>query len=154
MSGNKVKRIKVFCEGKSKRDDDGKFTFKNGGNSSSTKENATDILYRDSKIKAEKDRQESEYKNTLLNILGDKASQADVLCAKPEQLEEKITELRLWDKLKNLKNNVNAKVQQKKAELGIGAIYNTLGYNYASNHYGLDTVGMLDLAHEKINEPT
>ena len=38
------------------RDDEGKFTFKNGEKGSNTKESPANILYRDSKIKAEKDR--------------------------------------------------------------------------------------------------
>ena len=33
------------------RDDDGKFTFKNGGSNSNTKESAASVLYKDSKIK-------------------------------------------------------------------------------------------------------
>ena len=85
---------------KSKRDDDGKFTFKNGGSSSRAKENPADILYLDSKIKAEKDRQESEYKSKLLNILGDKAKPTDVLYGTTKELEQKVKEYGLQDKLK------------------------------------------------------
>ena len=82
------------------RDEDGKFTFKNGGNGSNTKESPASILYRDSKIKAEKDRQESEYKSKLLNILGDKAKPTDVLYGTTKELEEKVKEYGLQDKLK------------------------------------------------------
>ena len=35
----------------------------------------------------------------------------------------------------------------------MGIMYNSLGYDYAKNHYGPDTIGMIDLAHEKRNEP-
>ena len=59
------------------RDDDGKFTFKKGEKTTNTKENPANILYRDSKIKAQKDKQEAEYKSKLLNILGDKAKFAE-----------------------------------------------------------------------------
>ena len=68
------------------RDDDGKFTFKNGGSSSNTKESAANILYKDTKIK----KQESEYKSKLLNILGDKATHADVLYGTTKELEKRL----------------------------------------------------------------
>ena len=82
------------------RDEDGKFTFKNGGNNSNTKESPANILYRDSKIKAEKDKQESEYKSKLLNILGNKATHADILYGTTKELEQKVKEYGLQDKLK------------------------------------------------------
>ena len=41
----------VWNEQDHPRDDEGKFTFKNGGSSSNTKENPASVLYRDSKIK-------------------------------------------------------------------------------------------------------
>ena len=82
------------------RDDDGKFTFKNGGASTNIKENPANILYQDSKIKAQKDRQESEYKSKLLNILGDKAKPTDILYGMTKELEEKIKEYGLQRKFK------------------------------------------------------
>ena len=81
------------------RDDDGKFTFKNGG-VSGTKESSASILYRDEKIKKEKDKIESEYKSKLLNILGNKATSADILYGTTKELEEKVKEYGLEDKLK------------------------------------------------------
>ena len=81
------------------RDNDGKFTQKNGGNNSSTKENPADILYLDSKIKAEKDRLEAEYKFKLLDILGNKAKPTDVLYVTTKELEEKVKEYGLEDEL-------------------------------------------------------
>ena len=38
-------------------------------------------------------------------------------------------------------------VKQKSAEMGMGILYNSLGYSYAKYEYGFDTVGMVDLAH-------
>ena len=52
----------TWDESKHPRDDDGKFTYKNGGNSGTMTGGAADILYHDSKIKDEKDKLESEYK--------------------------------------------------------------------------------------------
>ena len=82
------------------RDEDGKFTFKNRENGSNTKESPADVLYHHSKIKAEKDKQESEYKSKLLNILSNKAKPTDVLYGTTKELEEKVKEYGLQDKLK------------------------------------------------------
>ena len=71
------------------RDDDGKFTFKNGVSATNAKESPANILYKDEKIKREKDKQESEYKSKLLNILGNKAKPTDVLYGTTKELEEK-----------------------------------------------------------------
>ena len=81
------------------RDDDGKFTFKNGEISSNTKERDADILYKDDKINREKDKIESEYKSKLLNILGDKVKPTDVLYETTKELEEKVKEYGLEDEL-------------------------------------------------------
>ena len=89
-------------EDKHPRDEKGQFTFKNGESSSSTKEQPADILYRDSKIKAEKDRQEAEYKSKLLDILGNKVKPTDVLYRTTKELEEKVKEYGLQDKLKGV----------------------------------------------------
>ena len=90
--------------------------------------NPADILYRNSKIKAQKDSQESEYKSKLLNILGDKATHTDVLYGTSKQLEEKVKEYGLETKLKETitdkaSNIENQDVKQKpkllpKIELG------------------------------------
>ncbi len=92
----------TWDESKHPRDDDGKFTFKNGESSSSTKEQPADILYRDSKVKAEKDKQEAEYKSKLLDILGNKAKPTDVLYGTTKELEEKVKKYGLQDKLKGV----------------------------------------------------
>ena len=81
------------------RDNDGKFTYKNGGNNSNAKESPASILYRDEKIKTEKNKQEITYKSKLLNILGDKAKPTDVLYGTTKELEQKVKEYGLQDKL-------------------------------------------------------
>ena len=45
------------------RDNEGKFTFKNGGNSGTATGEAAEILYKDSKIKEEKIKKENDYKS-------------------------------------------------------------------------------------------
>jgi len=84
------------------RDNDGKFTFKNGASATNTKESPANILYKDEKIKREKDKQESEYKSKLLNILGNKAKPTDVLYGTTKQLEEKVKKYGLEKKLKGV----------------------------------------------------
>ena len=193
-------------ESKHPRDDDGKFTFKNGETSSNTKERAADdyvsfanlralrngnpedILYRDEKIKREKDKIEAEYKSKLLDILGDRATPADILYGTKEKLEKKIEEYGLQDKLKGMSNNEKSNIGnsdikkgidvrdmyerniqlEKKIphqivnsilQLGIESAIGKLGYvtkihEEVKKLLGLDTAGMLDLAHEKRNEPS
>lgn len=82
------------------RDNNGKFTFKNGGNTETIARSTVDILYHDSKVKAEKDKHETEYKSKLLDILGDKATHTDVLYGTVKELEEKVKEYGLQNKLK------------------------------------------------------
>ena len=82
------------------RDDDGKFTFKNAGSGATTTYGAANVLYKDSKIKAQKDKQEAEYKSKLLNILGDKVKPTNVLYGTTKELEEKIKGYELQSKLK------------------------------------------------------
>ena len=130
------------------RDDDGKFTFKNGGSSANTKERPADILYRDSKIKAEKDRQEAEHKSKLLDILGNKAKPTDVLYGTTKELEEKVKEYGLQDKLKGAMtggasdiNNNNSQSFTRPVE---GIIKSDFGPrkapvpNGSTNHKGID----------------
>ena len=66
----------TWDESKHPRKENGEFTFKNGETSSNTKERAADILYKDEKIKREKDKKEAEYKSKLLDILGNRASKS------------------------------------------------------------------------------
>ena len=55
------------------RDDDGKFTFKNGGDNKN-KQIPAEILYKNSKIKKEEEMIKQKEKNKLLDALGDKAT--------------------------------------------------------------------------------
>lgn len=107
----------TWDESKHPRDEKGQFTYSDGSDTGNDSENDTqalkgriektesrkspaDILYRDSKIKAEKNRQEAEYKSKLLDILGNKAKPTDVLYGTTKELEEKVKEYGLKDKLK------------------------------------------------------
>ena len=71
------------------RDEDGKFTFKNGEGESSNSKITAQILYSDSRKQREIKKKETEYKNKLLNILSDKATYADILYADTDKLEKK-----------------------------------------------------------------
>ena len=170
------------------RDGDGKFTFKNGSDTGTITGGAANIIYHDSKVKEQKDRQENEYKIKLLDILGDKARSTDVLYGTTKELEEKVKEYGLQNKLKGMSNNEKSNIGnsdikkgidvrdmyerniqlEKKIphqivnsilQLGIESAIGKLGYvtkihEEVKKLLGLDTAGMLDLAHEKRNEPS
>ncbi len=87
------------------RDEDGKFTFKNGGgnnNSTNTllkghlqindEKSGAQALFRNTKIQKEIEHQKQKTKNELLDILGNKKTQADVLYGSEESLKKKIKE--------------------------------------------------------------
>ena len=75
------------------RDDDEKFTFKNGDSGiSAKKKSPTEVLYKNSKIKREEEVMKQKEKSKLLDILGDKATPADVLYSDNDKLKEKIKE--------------------------------------------------------------
>ena len=88
-------------ENKHPRDDDGKFTFKNGGDNTK-KESPANILYGKSKAKKELEKTTQKEKSKLLDILGDKATPADILYADNDKLNEKIKENGLGKKLKDI----------------------------------------------------
>ena len=134
---HKCKRIKVFCEGKSKRDNDGKFTFKNGGSSGNNSENNTpvlkgriektevkspaEILYGDTH---KKEKAENEYRSNLLNVLGDLATPAMIMYATNKELENEIKKNGLISTAKKVVNvALNSKPAQK-------VIRSTIGRNY------------------------
>jgi len=73
------------------RDDDGKFTFKNGGDNKN-KQTTAEILYKNLKIKQEEKIIQQNEKNKLLDALGNKATPADVLYGDNGKLKEKIRE--------------------------------------------------------------
>jgi len=87
------------------RDEDGKFTFKNGGKNNGSndtklkgsiqindKKSNAETLFRHTKIQEEIEKQQQKTKNELLDILGNRATQADVLYGSEESLKKKIKE--------------------------------------------------------------
>ena len=110
----------MWNESEHPRDEDGKFTFKNEGNSGTITGGAADIIYHDSKVKEQKDRQENEYKSKLLDILGDKATPTDVLYGTVKQLEEKVRNYRLQRKFKGA--SVGAASDIKLRDIDIGTL--------------------------------
>lgn len=137
------------------RDKEGKFTFKNG-DVNSNKESTTQALFQDSRIQKEIETQKSKRKNELLGILGDKATQADILYGSEKSLKEKIAQCGLGDKLRKLELNnssSNKTLKQKGAEFALGKRYGKTVYSIGGVNYGPDTMGMVDLAHDrKINQ--
>lgn len=135
------------------RKEDWKFTFKNGGSvGNSDGESAAQVLFRDTRIQKEIEAQKLKRKNELLDILGDKATQADVLYGSEKTLKEKIVEYGLGDKLRKLElDNMssNKSLKQKGAEFALGKGYGEFTYNQTNKLYGPDTMGMVDLAHDK-----
>ena len=85
----------MFKEEEHPRDEDGKFTFKNGGDKSNSSETPAQILYSASMKQKEIKEKEAKYKNKLLDILGDKATPTDILYGNKDSLEKKIKELGL-----------------------------------------------------------
>lgn len=79
----------VWNEQDHPRDDDGKFTFKNGGVTNKTNK---EILFEKSNKQKELQTTKQKRKNELLDILKDKATPADILYADNEKLEKKIKE--------------------------------------------------------------
>ena len=103
----------TFNEQDHPRDEMGKFTFKNGGEEKNTNEKQTpaEILY-GKKTKEEK--QETDYKNILLSILGDKATPANILYGKTKDLEKIIKNNSLTNKLKKyLEKYKNSEYRKK-----------------------------------------
>lgn len=151
------------------RDELGRFTFSEGGDANSTKEDDSsstspfklkaevnvfknkspvDILYENSEIKALQEKINSKYRSLLLQILGDTATYADILYADNKELERKIKE-------QGLTNTLISKVKQSKILQGItekmiGANYNKTKYTL-SRLSGADVQGTLDLAHGEEN---
>ena len=88
----------VWNEAEHPRDDEGKFTYKNGGSSNSNplllggvqynekKENREDILYNDNSFKDNL----SNYRNKLLDFLGDNLEREEILYSNISELENKI----------------------------------------------------------------
>lgn len=141
------------------RGDDGKFTFKNGGGGVN-KETPAEILYKNSKIKKEEEIIKQKEKSKLLDILGNKATPADVLFGDKKSLSKKIKEFRLNGKITGGASGVDKKLN--KDDFWTEAIQERIGENYGKRSNtlakivsGKDTAGMLDLAHgDKMNDKT
>lgn len=101
----------VWNEQDHPRDEGGKFTFKNGGNIKS-KETPTEILYRSSKARKEEETTKQKEKNRLLDILGNRATPADILYGDNDRLKEKIKDYNLKNQRKlSLYNDDNNRVE-------------------------------------------
>ena len=145
----------IWDESKHPRKENGEFTYKNGGDSRNNSKNDTqalkgriektevnkshaNILYGGS---YKKEKAENEYKSKLLNILGDKAKPADVLYGTTKELEEKIKEYRLQNKLKGAMaggaSGINKqKISNKTGDYGFSeSIWNLPYYNKLSIEY-------------------
>jgi len=88
----------VWNEQDHPRKDDGKFTFKNRGGGTN-KETPAEILYKNSKIKKEEETMKQKEKSKLLDILGDKATPADILYGDEKSLSKKIKDFGLNGKI-------------------------------------------------------
>ena len=142
------------------REENGQFTFKNGGKASSNKENPKDILYQKSRKQKEIETIKQKRKNELLNILKDKATPADILYGDEKSLSKKIKELGLDGKMTGSASGVDKKLNGNEAltkglQAGIGENYGKTLNNIVKTFSGKDTAGMLDLAHgDKMNDKT
>jgi len=103
----------------------------------------------ENKVSFNSEQEKNRYRNKLLDILGDKATQADILYGKIETLEKKIKENGLQDKLSEVKKII----KQKAIQYAIGKNYKKTFNILAQNIAGFDAAGMLDLAHgAKMND--
>ena len=110
------------------RDNEGKFTFKNGGAENSTNvilkgrveknefqnplEKAASILFKKTKADEELKEKTAKYKKALLDILGKDATPADILYGTTKELEKKIKDLGIGDKLKSFYQLNSYKVEE------------------------------------------
>ena len=142
------------------REENGQFTFKNGGKASSNKENLKDILYQKSSKQKEIETIKQKRKNELLNTLKGKATPADILYGDEKSLSKKIKELGLDGKMTGGASGVDKKLNGNEAlakglQAGIGENYGKTLNNIVKTLSGKDTAGMLDLAHgNKMNYKT
>ena len=140
------------------KDDDEKFTFKNGGDNKS-KQTPAEILYKNSKIKKEEEIMKQKEKSNLLDILGNKATPTDILYGDEKSLSKKIKKYGLDGKITGGASRVSV-LGEKADETGADFIGKQIGENYDKARHnitkiisGKDTAGMLDLAHgDKMNE--
>lgn len=81
---------------------------------SKIKETPKDILFASSNTNNQLKLKQDDYKSKLLDILGNHATQGDVLYGKPEELEKKVRDLGLGSKLKNAENTLRTDFQKDK----------------------------------------
>lgn len=131
------------------RDNEGKFTFKNGGGEKSkTNETPAQILY-GKKTKEEK--MQSEYRSLLLETLGDRATHADILYANNKKLENKIKELKLNNKITKGTSSIKSSSNSKNGDYGFNkSLLNLNHYYKLSNEYDKE-VG--DFLHKNTSNP-
>lgn len=132
----------VWREEEHPRDEEGKFTFKNGGNVSVNKETPAEILYGKTTKKVAAEASE---RAELIKELAGFLSASQTLYAEISELKE-IKKMKKLQQAQKLKAQVNS-IKQNVVEKGLGEAYYPFGYWYAKLGYGKDTVGMLDLAH-------
>ena len=78
------------------------------------KETPKDILFASSNTNNQLKLKQDDYKSKLLDILGNHATQGDILYGKPESLEKKVRDLGLGSKLKNAENTLRTDFQKDK----------------------------------------
>lgn len=146
----------MFREEEHPRDEDGKFTFKNGQTNESKNvfENAAQVLY--GKVSKE-EKQEKEYRSTLLNVLGKLVTPAATLYGKTKDLEKMIKENGLADKLKEhiAKHQgldyKKAQINSKNGDFGFDkGPWNLKHYYDLSNEYDKE---LGDFLHKNTSDP-
>ncbi len=104
-----------------------------------------DMLYGNTDIN---EKQEKEYRNNLLNVLGDLATPAMIMYATNKELENEIKKNGLISTAKKVVNvALNSKPAQKVIRSTIGDKYNEIKNRNVQKYLGKDTAGMLDLSH-------
>ena len=122
------------------RDDDGKFTFKNGGRISAPNKTNKEILFEKSRKQKENDSLKQKRKNELLDTLKDKATPADILYGDEKSLSKKIKEYGLDGKMTGGASEVKVTFEPPLK----GQIRNEFGLRQrptagaSTNHKGID----------------
>ncbi len=146
----------MFKEEEHPRDEDGKFTFKNGGVSSAKNalENAAQILY--GKVYKE-EKQEKKYKNILFNVLGKLATPAVILYGKTKDIEKLIKDNGLTNKLKDyIARYLNldyrkSQINPENGDFGFSESKNNLIYYYILSEDYNKELG--DFLHKNTSDP-
>ncbi len=183
----------TYNEADHPRDEKGRWVDKNGNTENDStnqeilkggvevnvyNESPAQILYKGSIIKKEKEKIEGEYKNILFQTLGKFVTNTMMLYYNIDQLEKKIKELHLEEKLKQnvskatgkvksfvdarlawggrqVKNFIKKRIDERDIEKNakdIGKKYNVLKNQAAKVVFGEDAAGMLDISHDKVKD--